>query len=127
MARVIFYRVFKSTVEQDPTVDAIRGVIQQERLKINMIHQITGVASATVTNWLNRKTIKPQNATLMAVSGGLGYVRHDRISRDGTIEVNFEKVREYDYKKEIEKQADFLLNNPKPNKKRKKAKSNGSP
>lgn len=119
MARLYRTYLFR---DKDPTIDAIRTCVQDEKLKIHSVHQISGVAAATINNWFNGGTRQPQNSTLTAVSSALGYVRHDRLNRDGTVTVAFEKQREYDWRKEIDKQADWLLKQNKPKKKRRRAK-----
>ena len=120
MARVKFYRTFR-WIDKDPTIDAIRSVVQDEKLKEGVVSSISGVASATVKNWFGGATKKPQNATLTAVSSALGYVRHDKLNTDGTVTVRFEKARDLDWKKEIEKQADFMLEHASPKKKKPRA------
>lgn len=127
MARINIYRTYR-WIDKDPIIDAVRTVCQDAGLKEHAVHQISGVASATLKNWFDGETRKPQNATLTAVTSALGYVRHDRLNRDGSVAVAYEKARDLDWKKEIEKQADFLLEQgkKKPKKKAAKKKTNGA-
>src|SRR5262245_50232274 len=91
--------------------DALRTVIQDEGQNYNQIHEITGVASATVRNWLDGPTRQPQNACVMAVTNILGWRRNDRVEPDGSITPAFAKVRRgaLDYQAEREAQADYWV------------------
>jgi hypothetical protein len=125
MARVHLYRTYR-WIDKDPIIGAVKTIVQDEKLKNNAVHEITGIATATLDGWFNGGTRKPQNVTVTAVASGLGYVRRDRLLPDGTVEVGFEKARKLDWKEEAEKQTKFMLKyNPK--KKRKaKRKKNGA-
>ena len=126
MARIHLYRTYR-WIDKDPVIDAVRTVVQDEKLKNNMVHEISGVAAATLDNWFNGETRKPQNVTVTAVTSALGYVRHDRLNSDGTVSVAFEKARNLDWAKEIEKQASFVLKHgTTKQKKRARKKKNGS-
>ena len=124
MARVTIYRTFR-WIDKDPTIDAIRSAVQAEKLNPNQVKDLSGVAAGTVNNWFNGGTRRPQNATLTAVSSAIGYVRHDRLNRDGTVEVAYEKARDLNWRDEIEKQADWLLKHGPKRKARAKRKKNG--
>jgi len=125
MAKLHIYRTYR-WIDKDPIIDAVKTVVKtDEHLKNHHVHQISGVATATLDNWFEGNTRRPQNSTLTAVTSALGYVRRDTLNRDGTVSVGFVKARDYDYAKEIEKQADWLLKQGKPKKKRKQ-KSNGN-
>jgi hypothetical protein len=125
MARYL-YRNYRFK-DKDPICDALRTVIRsEEHLKNNHVHQISGVAAQTIDGWLDGATRRPQNATVCQVTAALGYVRRDELKTDGSVVVGFIKAKDYDYKKEIEKQADFFLKTHGPPKKRKaKKKANG--
>lgn len=125
MARYL-YRNYRFK-DKDPICDALRTVIRsEEHLKNNHVHQISGVAAQTIDGWLDGATRRPQNATVCQVTAALGYVRRDELKTDGSVVVGFIKAKDYDYKKEIEKQADFYLKTHGPPKKRKaKKKANG--
>ena len=126
MARVQIYRTYR-WVDKDVIIDSVRTVVEKEHLKNSRVHEISGVATATLDNWFNGSTKKPQNATITAVTSALGYVRRDSLNPDGTVAVGFVKGRELDYQKEIEKQATWMLKHGigKPKKKRRKKKTNG--
>jgi len=127
MARVTIYRNYRFLLDKDPIIDALRTVIKsEERLKNSMVHQISGVATATLDNWFEGTTRKPQNATVCQVTGALGYARMDDIDRYGRVIVGFRKVRDIDRQREIEKQADFFLKHHPPKQKKRKKKVNGS-
>ncbi len=126
MARVQIYRTYL-WIDKDPIIDAVRTVVKsEEKLKNNMVHEISGVSTTTLDNWFDGSTRRPQNSTITAVTSALGYIRQDTFNRDGTVSIGFVKGRALDYQKEIEKQADWLLKQGvKPKKKRRKKKSNG--
>lgn len=117
--RTIFYRNYSFT-DKDPIIDAVRSVVKDEKLKIGTVHQITGVAATTIDNWFNGETRKPQNATVTQVTAALGYVRRDDLDRHGRVVVGFAKARRLDYRDEIEKQADWLLNHSDKRKKKRR-------
>jgi hypothetical protein len=126
MAKVHIYRNYRF-LDKDPIIDAVRTVVKsEEHLKNNHVHQISGVATATLDNWFEGTTRKPQNATICQVTGALGYVRRDDLDKDGKVIVGFRKARAYDWEKEIEKQADFFLKTHGPKKKKKPKKRNGN-
>lgn len=126
--RVKIYRTYRF-IDKDPIIDAVRTCIQDEKLKYHQVGQLSGVSDGTVKNWLEGETRRPTNITLTAVTSALGYVRHDRIGRDGTVTVAFEKVREYDWRDEIERAGTWMLKNDPATKRRaakaKKKKLNG--
>jgi hypothetical protein len=97
---------------------------QDERLNNSQVATLSGVSPATMANICDGDTRKPQNATTTAISSALGYVRHDRLRKDGTVEIAFEKARSYDWRDEIERAADWMLKNDPATQKR-KAKRNG--
>ena len=125
MARMQIYRTYR-WVDKDPMIDALRTIANDEGVNANMGHQLSGLASATISKWFGGETKRPQNATATAFSAALGYVRADKLRNDGTVEVAFAKARELDYRKEIEKQADWLIKQGvKKKPRKKKAKKNG--
>jgi hypothetical protein len=130
MARIsVTYRTYRWN-DRDPIVDAVATVVKDEHLKNEHVHQISGVATATLNNWFSGKTKKPQNTTVSAVTSALGYVRRDDIDEDGNLVVGYRKAKRYDYREEIEKQASWMIRQgrgPKKKKPRKKKRGNGSP
>jgi hypothetical protein len=124
MARTYIYRSYRF-IDKDPVIDAVRTVVQQERLKNSAVHAVSGVATATLDNWFDGPTRQPQNSTVTAVTAALGYARHDEITADGRVVVGFRKRRKLDWKEEALKQADWVIKHAQPKKKRAKKKSNG--
>src|SRR5215469_17736234 len=108
MRRVSFYRNYHF-IEQDPIVPALKTITRDEHLKPSEAHEITGLATQTITNWLNGKTRRPQNASSTNFAAALGYARHDELLPDGTVVPGYKKVRDLDWKEEAEKQADWML------------------
>jgi uncharacterized membrane protein len=114
MAKVHIYRTYR-WIDKDPIIDAVRTVVKtDEKMNNNMVHEISGVASATLDNWFNGSTRRPQNSTVTAVTSALGYVRQDAFNPDGTVAVGFVKKRKLNYKQGVKKK-----------KRRQKKKGNG--
>ncbi|HEY2210293.1 MAG TPA: hypothetical protein VGH62_01495 [Bradyrhizobium sp.] len=102
-------------VNKDPVIDGIRTMIQDEGLKQNQVHVLSGVAATTLHNWLDGPTQQPRFSTIAAVAASMGYNRME--IKNGT--VRFEKVRDLDYRKEIDKAGTEIVKaNTKPAKKR---------
>lgn len=108
MAKVHIYRTYRF-IDKDPVIDAIRTVVQNEHLKNSAVHNISGVSTATLDNWFEGGTKKPQNSTISAVTSALGYVRRDDIDQRGNLVIGYKKARDLNFSDEIEKQADWLL------------------
>lgn len=91
------YRTY-SYVDKDPVIDKVRTIVQDEGLikKLNIVHEISGVATTTLDNWFNRTTRRPQHATIAAVITSLGY------------EEQFVKTKDIDVEKEREAAAAWL-------------------
>jgi transcriptional regulator with XRE-family HTH domain len=115
--------------EKDEIIGALKTMIRtDEHLNNNQVADISGVAPSTIANWFDGDTKKPQNATVMALTSTLGYLRRDYRNRDGTVSPGFVKDQpDIDYEAEKKKQADWLLKQGRPKKKRTKKKKNGSP
>ena len=124
MAKVHVYRTYRF-IDKDPIIDAVRTVVQAEHLKNSAVHQISGVATATLDNWFDGATRQPRNSTVAAVTTSLGYVRSDNILPDGTLAVGFKRAKRYNYGEEMIKQADFFLKTHGPKKKKPRKKANG--
>src|ERR1700757_2984378 len=102
----IYYRNYPWNVDKDPIIDAAKTVVRMdEKLSNGRAASITGVAASTFEAWFEGPPRRPQNATMCQARGALGYVRRDELKTDGTVVVGFVKARDYDYAKEIEKQA----------------------
>ena len=124
--RVSVYRNYKFLVDKDPIIDAVKTVVKsEEHLKNSDVHAISGVATATLDNWFDGTTRRPQNATVCQVTAALGYVRRDTLDRNGVCQIGFVKAQTLDYKAEREKQADFILKQDKKPKRKPKRKTNG--
>ncbi|MGX9424872.1 MULTISPECIES: hypothetical protein [Bradyrhizobium] len=89
-AQVKLYRTYRF-IDKDPVIDEIRTLVQDEGLikKLELVHQLSGVATTTIDNWFNGETKSPQNRTIMAVVTALGY-KH-----------SFVKERDLDVDKEL--------------------------
>lgn len=125
MAKVTIYRNYQF-IDKDPIIDALRTVVKSdEKLNNHKASQITGVAAGTLDNWFNGPTRCPQNATATQVAAALGYVRRDEFARDGSVHVGYAKAKDYDYAKEIEKQANWILKQGRKRKPRTRKKPNG--
>lgn len=111
MARIRVQRPYRTYrfIDKDYIVDAVRSVVQAEKLNYHKVQAISGVSANTLAGWFDGPVRKPQNATVTAVTSALGYVRRDRLEKDGTVAVAFEKVRPLNWRNEIEKQADWML------------------
>lgn len=128
MAKFGVYRNYQY-LTKDPICGSLKTMIRSdEHLKNKDVSALSGVSATTVHGWLDGPTVRPQNATITAVAASLGYVRRDSFNSRGQVEVAFVKVADLDYKREMEKQADWILKQDrkkKPRKKR-KAKANGT-
>lgn len=127
MRSILTYRCY-NFVDKDPAIDAARSMFRDEGLSEYEGAQITGCAAQTYKGWFRGGTRRPNNATLTQTAAALGYVRRDELTRDGHVRVGYVKARELDYQKEREKQADWILKQRGPKKKRAaKKKTNGHP
>ena len=95
-----FIRVYRTYnyVDKNPVIDKVRTIIQDEGLikKLNIVHEVSGVATATIDRWLNGDTRNPQHGTIAAVITSLGY------------EERFVKTKDLDIEKEREVAAAWL-------------------
>jgi transcriptional regulator with XRE-family HTH domain len=89
-----FIRVYRTYnyIDKNPVIDKVRTIIQDEGLikKLGVVHEVSGVATATIDNWLNGDTRNPQHHTIAAVVTSLGY------------EERFVKAKDLDLEKERE-------------------------
>jgi hypothetical protein len=117
--KVQIYRNYRF-IDKDPMIDALRTVVKSENhLTDGAASAITGVSPTTFHNWFDGGTRRPQNATATQAAAALGYVRRDELGRDGQVHIGYVRVRDLDYQKEREKQADWILAQRGPKKKRK--------
>src|SRR5262245_16350579 len=96
-------------VDKDPLCDVIRSALEETGLNKNQVSELSGVASGTLKGWLDGATRRPQNSTSTAVLAALGCVRRDHLNRDGTVTPGYERVRDYDWRKELDRAADFWV------------------
>jgi hypothetical protein len=99
-SQVKVYRTYRF-IDKDPVIDEIRTLVQDEGLikKLELVHQLSGVATTTIDNWFNGETKSPQNRTIMAVVTSLGY-KH-----------SFVKERDLDIDKELKIAARWAEHN----------------
>lgn len=62
-----------SFIDKDPVIDKVRTAIQKEKISYAQIEAISGVTDATLRNWFEGKTRRPQYATVAAVFRAMGY------------------------------------------------------
>ena len=116
--RVTIYRNYRF-LDKDSIIDALRTVIKDENhLTDNRAAAITGVAATTFFNWFSGPTRCPQNASVTQAAAALGYVRRDEIDSRGQVHVGFVRARQLDYDREITKQADWILKQNRPKKRK---------
>ncbi len=93
MANLIVYRTYPwGKADRDPVLDEVEECINKEGLakKPGIIHELSGVSSTTVYNWLKGKTRSPRYATVMAVFGALGY--HSKMERSSRFDLAAERA-----------------------------------
>lgn len=61
--------------DADPALEQVRSVIRESGETANRVAKAASVATTTVINILNKKTKRPQNATVEAIFRSLGYRR----------------------------------------------------
>jgi hypothetical protein len=91
------YRTY-SYIDKNPVIDKVRTLVQDEGLikKLGIVHEISGVATATLDKWFNGTTRNPQHGTIAAVITSLGY------------EEQFVQIKKLDVDKEREVAARWL-------------------
>jgi hypothetical protein len=62
-----------SFIDKDPIIDKVRTIVEDSGRSYNYIESKSGVTSATLNNWFNGKTKRPQHCTVAAVARCLGY------------------------------------------------------
>jgi hypothetical protein len=72
-----FLRVYRTYnyIEKNPVIYKIKTLVEDEGLikQLDIVHELSGVATATIDNWFNGDTKNPQHATIAAVITSLGY------------------------------------------------------
>jgi transcriptional regulator with XRE-family HTH domain len=86
---MVTYRSY-SFVDKDPVIDKLRTIVQREGFigggGFRKLSRLSGVSQASIYNWFNGATRRPQNASIEAVARAMGYRRGE-----------FEKVREINF------------------------------
>lgn len=59
--------------DKDPIIDKLRTMVQDEGVKYSDISEESGVSTSTIYNWFHGTTLRPQFASVMAVTRALGY------------------------------------------------------
>lgn len=95
-------------VTKDPIIEAARAVRRASK-DDKQAHQISGVHTQTIHGWFDGDTRNPRHSTITAYAAAYGFVRQDRLNRDGTVDVHFVQVRDMNIERELEKQADWIL------------------
>jgi transcriptional regulator with XRE-family HTH domain len=67
-----FYKSY-SFVDKDPVIDTLRTAINNCGLSYDEVSDASGVSKGTLVNWFHGQTKRPQHATIMAVTRGIGY------------------------------------------------------
>jgi DNA-binding transcriptional regulator YiaG len=64
------YRTYRF-IDKDPIIDACRTIVKDEKLNNNQAGVISGVSPATLANWFEGETKRPNNATVTALTSVL--------------------------------------------------------
>jgi hypothetical protein len=103
------YRTYRF-IDKDPIIDKVRTVLEDEGLlkKPGIVHELSGVATATLDGWFKGDTKRPQAATIGAVISSVGY------------DMQFVKAKDIDIDRELKLAANWLLrqNSKRPARKR---------
>jgi hypothetical protein len=59
----------------DPVIDECRTAWRDSGHRLSYIGHVSRLSSTTMTSWFNGKTKRPQNASVSAFMGALGYER----------------------------------------------------
>src|SRR5262245_59677486 len=96
-------------VDKDPLCDVTRAAFEETGLSKQQVSELCGVAVGTMTGWWDGATRRPQNSTSTAMLAAVGCMRRDTLNRDGTVSPGYERVRDYDWRKELDRAADFWV------------------
>lgn len=90
-----FLRLYRTYnyIDKNPVIDKIRTLVDDEGLikKLNIVHEISGVATTTLNNWFNGETKNPQHHTIAAVITSLGY--EERFVKTEKIDIEEERAK----------------------------------
>ena len=122
--QVKIYRTYRF-LDKDPAIDAMRTILKDEGLKESQAATISGLAAGTLTGWFYKDTKNPRNSSITAFTSSLGYVRRDRLNKDGQVEVAYVRARQLNWEAEKEKAIEFAekQNSTRPKRRRKKKKN----
>jgi transcriptional regulator with XRE-family HTH domain len=69
-----YLKPYKSYIfrDKDPVIDILRTAVKDSGLSYTEVHDLSGVATGTLTAWFAGTTKRPQFATINAVARGLG-------------------------------------------------------
>jgi hypothetical protein len=62
-------------IDKDPVIDECRTAWKDSGHRLSYIGHVSRLSSATMSSWFNGKTKRPQNASVSAFMGALGYER----------------------------------------------------
>jgi hypothetical protein len=102
-----FLRVYRTYnyVDKNPVIDKVRTLVNDEGLirKLKIVHEISGVATATLDNWFNGTTRNPQHGTIAAVITSLGY--KEEFVKDHDLDIEAERKTAAAWLEKQEKKA----------------------
>jgi hypothetical protein len=86
-------------------IDKVRTLVNDEGLikKLKIVHEISGVATATLDNWFNGTTRNPQHGTIAAVITSLGY--REEFVKDHDLDIDVERAAAAKWLEKQEKKA----------------------
>jgi hypothetical protein len=61
--------------DHDPVIDEYRAAREKEKIRSVTLHNRSNVSQSCIRNLDTGKTRRPQNATISALMGAMGYVR----------------------------------------------------
>lgn len=67
------YKSYNFGEAKDPIIDEVRTVLQQTGWSYKRVEDESGVTSATLHNWFDGKTRRPQAASINAVLRSMGF------------------------------------------------------
>lgn len=68
--KLTIYKTYRF-IDHDPVLDLVRTMVHAEKVTQVEINKRSSVSTATIGNWMNGKTRRPQFATIAAVIGAL--------------------------------------------------------
>lgn len=93
MAKVHIYRSYRF-LDKDPVIDKCRRLIEVEGLKWRDAALMSDMSPATLDNWFNGETRKPQFSSVMSLTRSLGYdIEFKRQRNNGHINVEDELAK----------------------------------